>query len=129
MIVFNIDEKTVQQELDKATKEAIASAFSAYQVQSVIREQVADQLIGDVVKKSLQKAVKQIDIDALATAMAQQLAKSAVAVTHNALIEAVADMVIKLRDLRSYGEEGELNRKKVIAELRHNIETFNQEAR
>ena len=120
-IVFNIDEKAVQEGIDKATKEAIEAAFEDYQVRSTIREQVANHLVGGVMRDAIQQAVRQIDIDTLATAMAKQLAKAAVTATHHSLLEAVASMVMKLRGWSSYDDEGGAKRNKIIAELRHNM--------
>ncbi len=115
---LEIDHEILQREVDAAVADGVKSAFGEHDVRRVIREQVAEKVIGETLTKAMSQAVSQIDISSMAEVIATELMRSTVAAVHTTIVESVSDMVMNLRGLSTYGDEGRKARERVIAEIR-----------
>ena len=112
------DPEKVEKRLQEAVEAALEAAISSYAVSSVLREKVAEQVIGGALARALDGAISQLDVDALTEALAAQLSRTIVASAVCLLEDQAVQTMAKLRGLESYDKDYQGKLAKIRAEFR-----------
>ena len=112
-----LDEKVIESSVNEMSTKAIQGAFQSYDVQSKVRESVANALVGDVLATAMTKAVAQLDLDGLTQVLAKEIMRNTTAAVVAMITENCVGMVYKLRGYGDY----EKDKHKIMDEIRAEI--------
>ena len=124
MLQINLDPEVIQKSLDEQTQKATKAAFESYAVESVIREQISNALIGDVLTEATIKAVEKIDVETLSQHLADQITRTAVATVSQMIEDSTINTIAKRRGYESYQDDYKSKMDALRAEIRSSAKRF-----
>ena len=100
-----IDEKLVQEAINKQADEAVKTAFGDYKIKSAIEDAVSKAMIPSLLSESIEGAVSKLDLDALSSAVAREITRSTTRAVQHVIREAMVGIIIKIRGIHDYDRE------------------------
>ena len=73
---LELNNETIETELNKSATEAISQAFGSYEIQSAIKKDVAERVVKDGLVKALAASVDKLDIDRITEALATEMQRT-----------------------------------------------------
>lgn len=116
---FELDEKAISEALNKVGASAIENALSSHNVKSVIEERVADTLIAGTLAEALEKAVEQMNMKELTTALANQLARTVTATAVSMIREQTVELLFTLKGGQSYDSDKDKKKEEIRQSIKH----------
>jgi len=117
---IKINNELLEKEMNACTEKAIKEAFNHYEVNKIVREKVAEEVIEKALASAISKAAKIVDIDKLAQTLAVEIAKHITSSTIFLLQEQTVEAIFKLQGRNSYDRDSSQQKARILARLQNN---------
>ena len=115
---INIDEKQLQEALDKQATTGVRNAMEGYAIRSAIEKAVAEAVLPDLIRTSVVEAASQIDIARLTQCLAKEMSRSVVKGVQAVMQDTMIEVILKMRGIPDYERE---KREKARAEIKATV--------
>ena len=117
---IELNNTEIEKAINENMTEAINHSLSSYDVRQAVSSRITDSVANGVIKESLDKALLNIDTDALTKHLAEQIQKSMTKAVSMILRQGLCSTMMQLSDIPSYEKEA---RERKEAELMQMIKT------